>query len=92
MEAKATEISFKVVQNIKEWQLLIQDNGPGISKTIQKKMFQPFFSTKTYGTGLGLATVQKNIQALGGQLKLQSGSGKGCVFSLSFPYSISSIP
>jgi two-component system sensor histidine kinase FlrB len=55
-------------------------------------MFQPFFSTKTYGTGLGLATVQKNVQALGGQLQLVSALGKGSTFILKFAYSVSSMP
>jgi signal transduction histidine kinase len=92
VEAKANKISFEILHNHKEWRLHITDNGPGISKNIQKKMFQPFFSTKTYGTGLGLATVQKNVQALGGQLQLVSALGKGSTFILKFAYSVSSMP
>jgi len=91
-EAKANKISFEILINEKTWQLNITDNGPGISKSIQKKMFQPFFSTKTYGTGLGLATVQKNVQALGGKLELISAPGKGSSFILKFSYSVSSMP
>ena len=71
---------------------MIKDNGPGINKPMQKKIFQPFFSTKTYGTGLGLATVQKNAAALGGKLELESQPGKGSTFVLTLPYSASSIP
>jgi signal transduction histidine kinase len=92
IEAKADQIYFVVKADQNEWQFEMKDNGPGISKSLQKKIFQPFFSTKTYGTGLGLATVQKNIQALGGKLELFSQSGKGSTFVLTLPYSASSIP
>jgi two-component system sensor histidine kinase FlrB len=81
-----------LIQSSSAWKLVIKDNGPGITKAMQKKIFQPFFSTKTYGTGLGLATVQKNAGALGGKLELESQTGEGSSFILTFPYSVSSIP
>jgi len=84
MEAKASKIHFEMTDHLKEWQLKISDNGPGISKTMQKKIFQPFFSTKTYGTGLGLATVQKNVQVLNGRIEIKSSSAKGTLFILRF--------
>jgi len=49
----------------------IQDNGPGIPEEINYKVFQPFFSTKIYGTGLGLPTVYKLIVAQQGEVDLE---------------------
>ena len=63
----------------------LSDNGPGISESIQKKIFQPFFSCKEEGTGLGLSIAEKIINEHGGWLDLQSGKGKGATFIINLP-------
>jgi signal transduction histidine kinase len=64
----------------------VQDQGPGISEAVQRKLFTPFFSTKSSGTGLGLAQVRKIMQAHGGDVVLLgSEAGKGSTFSLILP-------
>ncbi len=73
-------------------ELTLEDNGPGIPLEMQKRIFDPFFSTKdgssgAPGTGLGLPTVMTVLQEHGGELKLQSRPGKGCRFILSLPIS-----
>jgi signal transduction histidine kinase len=63
----------------------ITDQGPGIQKPQQAKLFTPFFTTKSQGTGLGLARSQKIMQAHGGCIKLLSSSAKGSTFALAIP-------
>ena len=70
--------------------LSIEDNGPGIPLKIQKRVLEPFFSTKdasggTQGSGLGLPTVAAVLQEHKGELEIQSELGKGCRFILSLP-------
>jgi PAS domain S-box-containing protein len=61
------------------------DNGPGIPEEIQKKVFQPFFTTRTDGAGLGLATCMKNVQYHGGTIEVHSEAGRGTVFTVTIP-------
>ncbi|NOY66538.1 MAG: PAS domain-containing sensor histidine kinase [Gammaproteobacteria bacterium] len=65
--------------------LLFKDNGPGISKEISKKIFAPFFTTKTDGTGLGLAVVYATIQAHKGEIRLINKKEQGAWFEISLP-------
>lgn len=70
-----------------ESEALIQviDTGKGIEKEHLKKLFSPFFTTKETGTGLGLAEVQKVVQAHGGGIDVQSEVGQGSCFSIKLP-------
>jgi two-component system sporulation sensor kinase A len=63
----------------------VEDNGPGIPEEIRRKIFQPFFTTRSDGTGLGLATCLKNIQYHGGNIDLHSDAGHGTTFVVSIP-------
>lgn len=65
--------------------LEIIDTGCGMSDAARQKMFQVFFSTKPGGSGLGLPTVRKIVEAHGGQIQCDSDVGKGTRFVLSFP-------
>jgi signal transduction histidine kinase len=58
----------------------IQDTGPGIPANLVAKIFDPFFSTKTHGTGLGLATVKKIIDGHQGFMSVKSQPGGGTTF------------
>jgi two-component system sensor histidine kinase AtoS len=68
-----------------EVRIEVEDNGCGIPEEIRKKIFQPFFTTRTDGTGLGLATCLKNVQYHGGSIDLQSEPGKGTKFVVTLP-------
>ncbi|HEY0712669.1 MAG TPA: ATP-binding protein, partial [Polyangia bacterium] len=70
----------------------VSDTGPGISPENARHIFEPFFSTKTTGTGLGLALVQQIVAEHGGEVTVQTqqataaeGSLSGTTFLLSFP-------
>jgi len=61
------------------------DQGPGIPEEIRKKIFQPFFTTRTDGTGMGLATCLKNVQYHGGTIDVSSETGHGARVLVTLP-------
>jgi len=61
------------------------DDGPGISPEVLPRIFDPFFSTKTEGSGLGLATVYSILRKHGGLIEVDSSPGHGAAFNLWFP-------
>jgi len=66
-------------------QVEITDTGCGISPENMKKLFTPFFSTKTKGTGLGLAAVQRILERHKGKIKVRSRVEQGTTFIISLP-------
>jgi two-component system sporulation sensor kinase A len=65
----------------------VADNGPGIPRDQLDKIFQPFFTTKKHGTGLGLATCKRVVLDHGGEIRVESEIGKGTSFRIDFPLS-----
>ena len=65
--------------------LTVKDNGPGIDVAVQRRVFEPFFSTKRSGRGLGLATVFGLTQAHGGSVLIDSVVGHGATFIVRLP-------
>lgn len=65
--------------------LCVSDNGPGIDKATLARLGEPFFTTKTTGTGLGLAVVQAVVRAHQGELRLRSRVGRGTCATLVMP-------
>jgi two-component system sensor histidine kinase PilS (NtrC family) len=63
----------------------VSDNGEGIAATDLSHVFEPFFSTKSEGTGLGLALVHRVVQEHGGEIDVQSTPGLGTTFTLTLP-------
>jgi signal transduction histidine kinase len=57
--------------------LVIADNGPGIAAENLAKVFEPLFSTKSFGTGLGLPMVKQIVEQHGGTITIASEVGKG---------------
>ncbi len=66
-------------------QVLVEDNGSGISQHMQEKLFEPFSSSKAYGMGIGLSISRSIIHAHGGNLSLIKTSPQGTVFGFSLP-------
>jgi len=68
--------------------IYVSDNGTGIPEKFQERIFEPFYTTKSQGTGLGLAVVQAIIHAHGGAIWIESSStqqSKGTTFALRLP-------
>lgn len=62
----------------------VEDSGPGFLPEVQKQLFNPFFTTKENGTGLGLATVHAIVSAHGGKIEVTRSALGGAAFTLSF--------
>ncbi|HWB87331.1 MAG TPA: PAS domain S-box protein [Bryobacteraceae bacterium] len=67
-------------------QLEVSDTGCGMSPQIQSKAFDPFFSTKSAGRGLGLSVVEGAVRSLSGAIHLSSEPGKGTTFRVSLHF------
>jgi two-component system sensor histidine kinase PilS (NtrC family) len=65
--------------------LEVEDDGPGIAPDDLQEIFTPFFTTKEKGTGLGLATVQRLVDAHGGTVLVDSAPGQGTRFTVTLP-------
>jgi signal transduction histidine kinase len=63
----------------------IADNGPGIAAEYIQKIREPLFTTKSFGTGLGIPAVEQVVNQHGGRLDISSDIGKGAVFSIYLP-------
>lgn len=66
-------------------QIVVEDNGEGISEENIQKVFEPYFSTKRSGVGLGLPIVKKVIKEHGGEIEVKSKVGEGTTFFISLP-------
>lgn len=65
--------------------LEVSDRGPGIAPELQAQLFEPFFTTSTHGTGLGLFIARELCQANGGDLSFIPGAAGGSCFRIQFP-------
>ena len=65
--------------------ITVKDNGMGISPENMKKLFEPLFTTRSRGIGVGLAVSRKLVEANGGRIEVESEPGKGSSFSVYLP-------
>lgn len=70
-------------------QVQISDNGIGISEDIMTKIFEPYFTGKKTGMGIGLASTLSIVHAHHGRIDVQSEEGRGTLFTISFPLNTS---
>ena len=68
--------------------ILVCDNGHGISEDLAEKVFEPKFTTKSSGMGLGLAMVKNIVETYNGTITFTSKAERGTVFRVSFPQAI----
>jgi two-component system sensor histidine kinase PilS (NtrC family) len=66
-------------------EIIIEDSGPGIAEEDRDKLFEPFYTTKPKGTGLGLANVYANVEAHGGHVFVEPGKLGGARFIIDIP-------
>lgn len=73
----------------KEWvEISFQDNGIGMTPTEQEQIFEPFYTTKVGGTGLGLTTSYSIVERHGGAIRVESEPNKGSTITIRLPRSL----
>ena len=67
------------------WSIEITDTGIGMDEEAMDKIFEPYFSTKATGTGLGLTIAKRNVELNGGTIQVRSQKGVGTTVTMTFP-------
>ena len=73
------------IQNGNSVVLSVQDSGPGIVPENETNVFDPFYTTKSSGMGLGLAICRRIIEDHRGELRLTKTGSNGCIFEITLP-------
>lgn len=82
---RAGHIEVKVDKEDRHAIISVADNGAGISEAVRKRIFQPYFTTKSSGTGLGLTMTKKIIEFSNGDIWFETEEGKGTTFFIKLP-------
>lgn len=89
MHAATSKVRIKTstnfVDNKRLVTIIVEDDGSGVERNIRKQIFNPFFSTKEEGKGLGLATVAATVTAHGGEVHVEESSLGGARFIVTIP-------
>ena len=84
-DAENPKIEVRVFSKGNMINITVEDNGSGISEENKAKVFEPKFTTKTSGMGLGLAMVKNIVETYNGSITFVSQEGKGTTFTVTFP-------
>jgi len=79
------QISIKTILEDDNVSILVLDNGPGMEPSVKNRIFNPFFTTKSDGSGLGLSIVKRIVNNLKGHIEFESEVGLFTSFILTFP-------
>ena len=82
---KEPKVQVIIEKKKKEVLINVMDNGQGISKELKNKIFEPKFTTKTSGMGLGLGMVKNLVDSYNGRISMSSKINTGTTFSITFP-------
>jgi nitrogen fixation/metabolism regulation signal transduction histidine kinase len=82
---KEPKVQVTIEKKKKEVLISVMDNGQGISKELKNKIFEPKFTTKTSGMGLGLGMVKNLVDSYNGRISMSSKINTGTTFSITFP-------
>ena len=85
LEAGATAVAVQVVAEGSELVIRVVDNGPGFPSAEAGRLLEAFYTTKSHGTGLGLAVVQAVVKAHQGQFHIEALGQGGAVATLRLP-------
>lgn len=80
------KVDVEAVAGALRLEVRITDNGPGIEPDKMQKVFEPLYSTKGFGVGLGLPIVKKTMEILNGGVEIESRPGVGSTFIMWLPY------
>ncbi|MBL8015906.1 MAG: ATP-binding protein, partial [Ignavibacteria bacterium] len=78
------EIEIKSLRSNGYYAVKIRDNGVGMDEETQQKLFEPYFSTKSSGMGLGLVITKKILDDMKANIKVESAPGRGTEVEISF--------
>jgi len=67
------------------WELRVEDDGPGIAPELRERVFEPFFSTRSAGSGLGLSLAREIVALHGGDIEIGSGACGGASLRITLP-------
>ena len=84
-EAARPEGKIRIDINAAQGEIVIEDTGAGIADEDRDRLFEPFYTTKDKGTGLGLANVYANVEAHQGRIYVETGSLGGARFIIELP-------
>ncbi|MCB0301205.1 MAG: hypothetical protein KDE52_14205, partial [Calditrichaeota bacterium] len=86
-QADATEnpVEISTAKTVDFIELIVRDHGSGIPEKLREKIFEPYFTTKKSGVGLGLAITRKMIEEHGGEIRVASEPGTGTAFTIRLP-------
>jgi nitrogen fixation/metabolism regulation signal transduction histidine kinase len=87
-QGRAGVININNLVTEKNILLSIRDNGKGIPENLREKIFEPNFTTKSSGTGLGLAFVKNSIENAGGKVWFETAIDEGTTFYISLPSAV----
>ncbi|GGE58341.1 sensor histidine kinase [Streptosporangium jomthongense] len=85
LEAGATAVAIQVTSEAGELLVRVMDNGPGFAKAEANRLAEAFYTTKSHGTGLGLAVVQAVVKAHQGRFSIESPGQGGAIATLRLP-------
>lgn len=77
------KVSVSVVDD--QAQISVEDDGEGIAPDVLPNIFEPLYTTKSFGSGLGLPTAKRLVEQHGGQLDVTSNTGSGAKFTITLP-------
>jgi two-component system, sporulation sensor kinase E len=88
LEAMQRSGTLRIQTDMDDTHVLIRfvDTGRGMSAENLSRVFEPYFTTKPSGTGLGLLIVRRIVREHGGELSIESGQGKGLTVTIRLPY------
>jgi signal transduction histidine kinase len=82
---RAGEVRVAAEGTAAGWKLSVRDNGPGMPESVAARIFEPLFTTKSRGTGLGLAVVANLVRGHGGSIDVKTTEGTGATFTIDLP-------
>lgn len=85
IQAPSQRVGVVLESDEVELRVVVSDDGPGLSDEALRRASEPFFTTKTSGTGLGLAVTRQLVEEQEGSLRLRTGAAGGVVVTLAFP-------